>query len=123
MNTNYNYKYAGAVFQHTATGAISTGDVVKMGQILGVARVNLASGETGSVATQGVFDVPKVDAAVITQGESLTWDSSVSKFDDNAASPATGDVTGPPAVAAESKGATTDATIKVLFTGVPGTVA
>jgi predicted RecA/RadA family phage recombinase len=80
-----NYKSAGAVFQHTATGAISSGDVVKMGEILGVALVDLASGETGSVATQGVFDVPKVDAAVITQGESLTWDSSVSKFDDNAA--------------------------------------
>lgn len=117
-----NYKSEGCVFQHTATAAITAGDVVKMGEILGVALVTLAIGETGSVATQGIFEVPKVSAAVIAQGESLTWDVSAGKFDDNAATPATGDVTGPPAVAAEAKAGSTD-TIKVIFTGVPGTVA
>lgn len=101
--------------------AVASDDVVKIGQILGVALVDIANGSTGSVAIRGVFTVPKVTAAVIAQGESLTWDVSVSKFDDNAATPATGDVTGPPAVAFEA-GTSSMTTLKVMFTGVPGTV-
>jgi hypothetical protein len=59
---------------------------------------------------------------VIAQGESLTWDVSVGKFDDNAATPATGDVTGAAAVAFEAAGnGVTE--LDVLFTGIPGTVA
>jgi hypothetical protein len=54
-------------------------------------------------------------------GESLTWDVSAGNFDDQAATPATGDVTGAAAVAVEAagNGATT---VKVKFTGTPGTV-
>lgn len=120
-----NYVFGGDVLQYTAGADIASGAVVKMGNILGVALEAIANGETGSVAITGVFTVPKVSAAVITQGESLTWDVSANAgagaFDDNAATPATGDVTGPPAVAAESagNGATT---LRVKFTGVPGTV-
>lgn len=116
-----NYLQAGDVIQYTAGADISSGDVVKMGNILGVALGDIANGATGSVALRGVFTVPKVTAAVIAQGQSLVWDVSAGKFDDNAATPATGDVSGAPAVAFE---AGTDAmtTLKVMFTGVPGTV-
>lgn len=100
---------------------VSSGAVVKIGQVLGVALVDIANGDTGSVALRGVFTVPKVTAAVIAQGEALTWDVSVGKFDDNAATPAAGDVTGPPAVAFEA-GTSSMTTLKVMFTGVPGTV-
>lgn len=117
-----NYVQEGDVIQHTAAANITAGSVVKMGQILGVALVDIASGETGSVAIKGVYTVPKVTAAVIAQGESLTWDVSAGKFDDNAATPATGDVTGAAAVAAESAG-NTATELQVIFTGVPGTVA
>lgn len=117
-----NYVQAGDVIQYTAGADISSGDVVKMGNTLGVALQDIANGATGSVAIRGVFTVPKVTAAVIAQGDSLTWDVSVSKFDDNAATPATGDVTGAAALAFEA-GTSSMTTLKVLFTGVPGTVA
>lgn len=98
-----------------------SGQVVRIGQILGVCLVDIASNATGSVAIRGVFNVPKVSAAVIADGEGLTWDASAAAFDDNAATPATGDVQGPPAVAMEAAGdGVTD--IDVMFTGVPGTV-
>lgn len=116
-----NYVNEGNIIQHTAAAAISAGDVVVMGNTLGVALVDLAIGETGSVQIVGVFSVPKVSAAVIAQGESLTYDVSVSAFDDNQAIPATGDVTGAAAVAAEAAGSG-ETTMKVRFTGVPGTV-
>lgn len=101
--------------------AVTAGTVVVAGQILGVALVDIANTATGAVCTKGRFTVPKVSAAVIAQGESLTWDVSAGAFDDNAATPATGDVTGAPAIAAAA-GAATTTSIDVVLTGVPGTV-
>jgi predicted RecA/RadA family phage recombinase len=102
--------------------AIASNDVVVMGTVLGVALVNIAAGETGAVQIEGVFVVPKVSGAVIAQGETLTWDVSAGAFDDNAATPATGDVTGAAAFAfaAAGNGVTS---LAVKFTGTPGTVA
>ena len=99
---------------------ISSGTVLAIGQFLAVACNDIAAGATGECATRGVYTCPKVSGAVIAQGESLTWDESADAFDDNAATPATGDITGAAAVAWEAKGAGTT-TIKVLLTGVPGT--
>lgn len=117
-----NHLQPGEVIQFTAGADISSGDVVRVGQILGVALGDIANGETGSVAIAGVFEVPKVSAAVIAQGEALVWDSSAGAFDDNAAIPASGDVSGPPALAWEAAGNGVTS-FQVKFTGVPGTVA
>lgn len=102
--------------------AVAAGSVVAIGQILGVALTTIANGASGSVAIKGVFQCPKVIAAVIAAGESLLWDVSAGKFDAKTATPATGDISGSPAVAVEAagNGATT---LKVLLTGVPGTKA
>lgn len=79
-----------------AGSAISAGAVVIMGHTIGIALVDIAATTgTGAVAVEGVFSgVPKVTAAVFAQGEKLIWDVSAGKFDDSAAAPATGDVTG-----------------------------
>jgi predicted RecA/RadA family phage recombinase len=116
-----NYVSSGDVVQFTAGADIAAGDVVVVGQSLGVALVDIATGETGSVAMRGIFTVPKVSAAVIAQGESLVWDVSAGEFDDNAATPAAGDVSGPVAIAAEAAGNGVTS-IDVMFLGVPGTV-
>lgn len=120
------YKQEGKVIQYTAGADIAAGKVLKIGNILGVALADIANGATGPVAIEGVFAAPKVAAAVIAQGESLTWDvsaaSGAGEFDDNAAVAATGDVTGAAAFAFAGAAATTT-TVLVKFTGVPGTVA
>lgn len=117
-----NYVQEGKVIQWTNGGsAVVSGQVVRIGKILGVALANIAGSATGSVAIEGVFTVPKVSGAVIAQGENLTWDASAAAFDDNAATPATGDVTGAPAVAMEAAGNGVTS-FDVKFTGVPGTV-
>ncbi len=121
-----NFHSNGDVVQYTAGANITAGSVVKMGNTLGVALVDIANGATGSVAVKGVFTVPKVSAAVIGVGESLVWDVSANSgagaFDDNAASPATGDVSGAAARAHKAAG-NGDTSMLVYFTGVPGTVA
>ena len=101
--------------------AVVSGQVVVFGQTLAIAKGAIANGAVGEVAVECSATVPKVSAAVIAQGEALTWDVSAGKFDDNAATPATGDVTGPPA-RANVAGAATTTTLDVEFTGVPGTV-
>lgn len=116
-----NYVQDGDVVQYTAGANITAGSVVVMGNMLGVALVDIANGATGSVALEGVFTLPKVAGAVIAQGDSLTWDVSATAFDDKAAVPAAGDITGAAcfAFAAAGNGPTT---LAVCLTGTPGTV-
>lgn len=121
MTTKYSHDGKVIDYVNTTGAAIASGAVVKMGNVLGVALGDIAIGATGAVGF-GVFrDIPKVTAAVFAQGESLTWDVSAGKFDDNAAVPASGDVTVGAAFAAVA-GANLETTCTVMFTGVPGTV-
>lgn len=120
MATNY-VSDGGVILYSNSGSAISSGDVVVVGEQIGVALVDIANGATGSVQIDGVFSLPKVSGAVIAQGESVIWDASAGAFDDNAATPATGDVSGCcVAVEAAGDGVTTIA-VK-LNVGV-GTVA
>lgn len=113
----------GNTLLYTNSGtAISSGDVVVVGATLWVAAVDIANGESGILKTNIVIDAPKVDAAEINVGETLLWDLDAGKFDDNAATAAAGDISGAAAVAMETKGATSDDTIRVKLTGVPGTI-
>lgn len=124
-----NYESDGNTIQWTnGTGAaVASGQLVKVGpSMLGVALVALANGATGSVAVEGVFSgVPKVSAAVFAQGEKLIWDVSANgalgAFDDSAASPATGDVTG--GAIAWMAGANTETTCTVKLTPGNATTA
>lgn len=116
-----NYIQAGDVIEHVAAADLDAGDFVVIGQSMGVALVDIASGATGAVQIKGVFTAPKVSAAVIAQGESVIWDASAGAFDDNAATPATGDVSGC-CVAVEAAAATTTTVAVELNRGV-GTVA
>lgn len=116
------FQQRGAVMTITAAANLTSGQVVRVGNILAVATQAIANGARGEVCTQGVFTVPKVSGAVIAAGESLTWDASAAAFDDNLASPATGDVTGAACYAFEAAGNGVTS-LAVCFTGVPGTVA
>lgn len=111
--------------KHTAAADIAAGDIVVLGStedaILAVAIDDIASGAVGVVGFNCGVVAPKVTAAVFKKGESLIWDASVSKFDDNAATPAAGDVSGA-ASRADADGANLETTCRVWLTGVPSTL-
>jgi predicted RecA/RadA family phage recombinase len=115
-----NYVQKGDVLTIVAAAAFTSGQVVAVGNTLGVATTAIASGATGELALSGVFTAPKVSGAVIANGETLTWDASAAAFDDNLATPAAGDITGAAAIAFEAAGNGVTS-MKVKFTGVPGT--
>jgi predicted RecA/RadA family phage recombinase len=118
----------GSVIQWTnGTGSTkASGAVVVIGSngdaLIGIAAVDIANGATGSVIIdEAVATVPKVSGAVIAQGEYVIWDASAGAFDDNAATPATGDVSDG-AIAWESAGNGVTS-IKVKLIGKPGVLA
>lgn len=104
---------------------VSADDIVVIGAtddaILGIALTDIADGESGSVGYNCAVTADKVSAAEFKQGESLTWDSSASAFDDNQATAASGDVSGS-AARAEADGANNETSCSVWLTGVPGTL-
>jgi predicted RecA/RadA family phage recombinase len=100
---------------------VSSGDVVVVGQQIAIACVDIADTETGEVQYTGRFSVAKVSAAVIADGEMVMWDSSASAFDDNAATPASGDVTN--AASAVGAWAATTTTMEIQLADRIGTVA
>jgi len=116
-----NFIQPGNVIEYTPTADVVSGQVVKVGSLLGVALNDIPAGIPGQVQITGVFSVPKVSAASFTAGEPVMWNAASSAFDNVAAQPATGDVTGPCAVAF-ADAAAGQTTMLVRFTGVPGTV-
>lgn len=107
----------GKVITYSNTGsAITAGSVVVMSHMIGIALTDIAATSgTGAVAVEGVFSgIPKVTAAVFAVGEKLIWDTSAGKFDDAAATPASGDITG--AVVAWVAGANGETTCTVKLT-------
>ena len=117
-----NYVQAGEVVDFTnGTGSdIASGDVVPMGSLIGVAITDIPDGATGAVGVEGVWELPKVESAVIGAGETVNWDASAGAFDDNQATPATGDRSGGcVAVAAADNG---DTTVLVKLNVGPSTV-
>lgn len=114
-----NYVQGGSSLEWTnGTGsAVVSGDVVVVGNQIGVAAVDIADTESGTVNMEGVFTLPKVSAAVIAQGEDVIYDVSAAAFDDNAAVAAAGDVSG--ACTAWAAGADGETTLLVkINTGV-----
>jgi predicted RecA/RadA family phage recombinase len=103
---------------------ITAGAPIVVGNLVAVASVDGLTGETIACRVSEVHNLPKVDAAVIAQGERVIFDVSAGadgEVDDENATPAAGDVSNF-GVAWEAKGATTGEDIAVLLTPGTGTV-
>lgn len=90
-----NYKQVGNTLEYSNTGsAISSGDVVIVGGLVGIAETDIAASTgVGTVNIEGVYEVACNTADVITVGQKLTWDASADEFVDTN-TPATGDNAG-----------------------------
>ncbi len=59
----------------TAAAVAASGDIVKTGNLIGVAFGDAAIGEPLVLATVGVFDLPKVAAEAVAVGDPIYWRS------------------------------------------------
>lgn len=116
MGSKYTQKGDVLTYENGSGSDISANDIVVMGDTVGIALVDIADGEEGSVAIAGVYEVAKAAGTAWSQGDVVDWDASAEAFDIGI-TPATGDVSGCGIAAAGAADA--DTTGYVLLT--PGT--
>jgi predicted RecA/RadA family phage recombinase len=68
-----NFVSNGTTVDYTATAAVTSGDPVLVGAVLGVAVGDMAIGDAGVLSVEGVFTLPK-GAVAITKGAQVYWD-------------------------------------------------
>jgi len=66
---------------------VSSGDPVALENCLAVAVTDIKTGESGTLAVEGGFDLPKTDGESIATGESLVWLIDDSEFYPHGAEP------------------------------------
>lgn len=64
-----NYVQKGDTIKSTAAADISSGDMVEVGQLVGVAIKDYATGEEVISHLEGVFDLPKKAGVAFSQGD------------------------------------------------------
>lgn len=92
MATNYLQDGDSLDYANTTGAAIKSGDPIAIGNIMGIAIIDIAISATGAVQTEGVWKVPKVTGTAWVQGAKVLWDKSAAKFDHGGAAPAAGDI-------------------------------
>jgi len=70
-----NFVQEGNTITVTAPAVVTSGQLVVVGSIAGVAAFDAASGADVEVTVEGVFELPKVTTDVVAQGDKLYWDS------------------------------------------------
>jgi len=70
------YVQPGEVIEHTPGSDVANGAVVVMSKLVGVALASIAAGVPGPVQISGVFELPKLAADAIAQGDEVYWDAS-----------------------------------------------
>lgn len=68
------FVHEGGSIDHTPGSDVAAGDVVVQGELVGVAKRAIASGELGALAITGVFDFLKTAATVYAIGVVVFWD-------------------------------------------------
>lgn len=110
------YRQPGEVVEHTAGASISSGDVVELGDSVGVALGDAESGDKVSVRIEGVFDLAKTTGTSWSQGDKLDWDTSAGEFH-KGLTPASGDVTGCAIAAEDAASGDTSGLVKLTNPG------
>jgi len=68
------YVAEGKVIDYTPGAAVTAGDVVVQGKIVGIAKLDIAASKLGALAVDGIFDIPKKEE-IVTVGQQLYWDA------------------------------------------------
>jgi predicted RecA/RadA family phage recombinase len=71
------FVHDGGSIDYTPSSAVTAGDVVVQGELVGVAKVDIAASVLGALAVAGVFDFPKTTgtSTAITAGANCYWDA------------------------------------------------
>lgn len=65
-------RQTGRMIDHTPSVAVALGAVVVLGDLVGIAERAIAADTLGALATEGIYDIVKVNAAM-SRGDKLYW--------------------------------------------------
>ena len=70
------FVHDGKSIDYTPTSAVSAGDVVVLGDLVGIAKIDIAASTLGALAVTGVFDLAKDDTSgpVFAAGDPVYYD-------------------------------------------------
>lgn len=74
-----NFIQPGNTMTVAAPADVSSGDLVMVGKLFGVASTDAVSGAPVEICTEGVYTLPKISAQAWTQGIALYWDAGEGK--------------------------------------------
>ena len=66
------YVQRGDAIDYTPEAAVNAGDIVILGKLVGIAKLDIAEGELGALAVTGVYEVAKGGAA-FAAGSLVAW--------------------------------------------------
>lgn len=81
-----NFVQPGENITITATAAASSGDGVLVGSLFGIASTDAAIGDSLTLATRGVYSMPKPSTDVLAVGDPVYWDDAAGLVTTDAAS-------------------------------------
>lgn len=82
---NARFYQNGKTIDYTPVAAVAAGDVVVIGNIIGIAQTDIAAGALGAVDIEGVFEFKKTASAVVTAGAAVFYDGTAETVDGTAA--------------------------------------
>ena len=68
------YYQRGESIDYTPEADVSAGDVIRLGKLVGVAKLDIKAGELGALALTGVYEIAKDSATEFTAGELVAYD-------------------------------------------------
>lgn len=77
MADNVIFRKEGDSIEHVAGADIDAGDVLVIEDRIFVAKHDILSGETGTLAAKGAFDFPRTAATAYTAGKKVYWDDTL----------------------------------------------
>ena len=86
-----NFVSEGKTVTFTAGAAYTSGDVVPLGKMAGIAANDIANGAVGVAVIEGEFNLAKTTGTAYAIGDLLDWDVSAAKLG-KAITPASGDI-------------------------------
>ena len=110
-----NYIQEGKNIEYTATADIESGSIVVIGALIAIAISAIANTETGVVAVEGVWELPKSTGAMAT-GDSVYYDVSAQQIRKSGV-PASGDIVNCGIVVEDAQSADTTVLVKINVSG------
>jgi predicted RecA/RadA family phage recombinase len=101
------------------SGTTAVGTIVIVGtndnRCIGVTLNAIPASTTGIVDITGCYVFPKATGAAIKAGESVDWDASISKVEDNQSTCVTGDIANFAVALADAAAGSTSNTVKIML--------